>query len=94
MLVPIEIVILVAGIAASVFSAITINSLDKLKKSCTTYDKKQYDLAKNFQIAQLVIAIIVTILSGWVVIGSVTKKKGYNLPGAAALGRYARQFAA
>jgi hypothetical protein len=95
MIVPIEIVILISGIAALILSAVTVNSLDKLKKSCgAAYDKKHYDTARNTQIAQLVLSVLVIILSGWVVIGTVAAKKGRTVPGASSIGRLARGLVA
>jgi hypothetical protein len=82
MIIPIEIVIFVSGAAALVFSAITMSSLDKIKKSCSAgFDTKQYDMAKKLQIAQIVVGSIIVILAGMVVASSAKNKmygSGYS----------------
>jgi len=92
MLIPLELVILVAGIAALIFSAITLNSLEKIKTSCgTALSKKQYDTARNLQIAQLIVSALVVILSGWVVASAASHKAfGKSLPGASRISQYAK----
>ena len=77
-----ETIVLVAGIAALVISAVTLGSLDKIKKDIPDADKKHFDMARNSQIALIVISAITVVLSGWLVAGNV---RGKALYGAGAL---------
>lgn len=61
-----ELVILLAGIAALLFSAITLSSLNKIKSKCPTVDPKEYSTAKGLQVAQIVVSVIVIILSAYI----------------------------
>ena len=93
MMIPLEVIILIVGLAALIFAALTMSSLDKIKTSCgTTLDKKHYDMARNLQIAQMVVAGLIVILSGWVVASMLTAKTQIGaLRGAAdirGIGRY------
>ena len=61
-----EVIVLLTGIAALIFSAITLNSLTKIKSKCPTIDPKEYNTARGFQIAQLAASILVIVLSGYI----------------------------
>lgn len=92
-----ETVVLVAGLAALIISAVSLDAINKVKKDVTTLsdaDKKKLDTAKNAQIAQIVISVLVVVLSGYLVAGSAAKARGKTLPGADALRRYASQIVA
>lgn len=92
MLVPVETVILVSGVAALAFAAVTIQSLNKIKDDCSgsapKWDSKKYDTARNLQIAQLVLSGLVVALSGWVLASSLSKRK---LPGADRIRQFMRE---
>jgi len=71
-----EIGMLISGIALIVLSSITIDSVHKMKAKCMSADKKDYDTVVGIQVAQLVIAVIVTILAGSILWSQYSKSKG------------------
>lgn len=94
MSIPKEALIFVVGAVALIIAAVSTSALDKLKKSCTAgLDQKQYKLAKDLQIAQIVVSALVVLLSGWVLVSQAKTHAGYQaLPGAARISRYARSL--
>lgn len=69
-----EIVLLLSGITVIVMSAVTINYINKLKASCSTVDKKEYDTVMVFQSVQIVLGILVTLFSGYILSSVVAAK--------------------
>jgi hypothetical protein len=66
-IIPLESVILVAGLGGLIIAAVTLGSLNKLKKSITgSYDTSSFNMAQHMQVAQIVITVLVVLLAGYV----------------------------